>query len=202
MRPTCERSSPLEPRGPFWREFVSLVPWTLALSGCSPVDAEVGSGLPPTPNLDASEAGAASRCGPLAPIRLYYWNPRPADSSTLIDYVIKVENATAAPLSVSSLKVRYYLTNELMAPGTIDIFYTDTCCSNKIVGFNGDIVTALQTIPAKPNADAYLEIAFTAAVGSLAAGDAVQVELGFHDPTYSRSLTLTNDYSYGPTATG
>lgn len=202
MRPTCEHSSPLELRGRFWREFVSLVPWTLALSGCSPVDAEVGSGLPPTPNLDASEGGAASRCGALAPIRLYYWNTRPLESTTLIDYVIKVENATGAPLPVSSLKVRYYLTNELMAPGTIDIFYTDTCCSNKIVGFNSEILTSLQTIPAKPNADAYLEIAFTAAVGSLAAGDAVQVELGFHDPAYARSLTQTNDDSYGPTAVG
>jgi cellulose binding protein with CBM3 domain len=220
MRPKCERSSPVEspvPRrglpgvvGDFaasslcrlWREIMSLVPWSLALSGCSPVQAEVGSGLPPTPNVDASEAGAVGRCDALAPIRLYYWNAQPGASSNLIDYVVKVENATGAPLPVSSLKVRYYLTNELMPPSTIDIFYTDTCCSNKIINFNGDILTALQTIPVKPNADAFLEIAFAAAVGSLAPGDAVQVELGFHDPAYARNLTQTNDYSYGPNATG
>lgn len=151
---------------------------------------------------DASEGGIVGRCDALAPIRLYYWNLSAPSSSDHLNYIVKVENATGVPLPLSSLKVRYYFTNELAPPTAIDIFYTDTCCSNRISAFNGDVLRTLEAMPAKPNANAYLQIAFAAAVGSLASGDAVQVELGFHDPGYARNLTQTNDYSYRATSTG
>jgi Cellulose binding domain len=151
---------------------------------------------------DASEAGSVGRCDASAPIRLYYWNLSGQASSNHLNYIVKVENASGAPLALSSLEVRYYLTNELSPPTAIDIFYTDTCCSNRVSDFNGDVLRTLEAMPARPNANAYLRIAFSTAVGSLAPGDAVQVELGFHDPGYARNLTQTNDYSYRATSTG
>jgi len=62
--------------------------------------------------------------------------------------------------------------------------------------------SSMQSLPATATADSYFEIGFPAALGSLAAGVTVQVELGFHDPTFSRDLTQTNDYSYGANASG
>jgi hypothetical protein len=150
--------------------------------------------------IDASDAGQLGRCDALAPIRLYYRNGQVGGTSPMIDYLVKVANATGGAVPLDSLKIRYYFTNELQAPWTIDVFYSDTCCSNKIVNFN--VLRSLLAIPATTNANAYLEIGFDAAVGSLAPGDAVQVELGFHDPGSGRTLTQTNDYSYRATAAG
>ena len=187
----------------------------VTLGACSAQHAEVGSDWPPGadagdvgPTLDGASPdanvidGGAGRCDSLAPLRLYYWNLTAASPSNNINYIIKVQNATGAALPFGALEVRYYFTNELAAPWTTEIFYTDTCCSNKITDFNDDIVATVQTIPARPNANASIGIGFAASLGTLAAGDAVQVELGFHDPGYARNLTQTNDYSYSPTATG
>jgi hypothetical protein len=174
----------------------------LALAGCSPVQAEVGSGLPPSADAHVSDTGAPIPCNGQVPMRLYYRNAHVEDSSSIIDYLLKLENLTAAPVPLASFAIRYYFTNELPAPSSIDIFYADTCCSNKVTNFNADVVASMQPIPARPGADAYLEVGFAPALGSLASGDAVQVELGFHDPAYARNVTQENDYSYAPTAVG
>jgi hypothetical protein len=166
-----------------------------------PLDAgSIGDG--PSWAADASDALGGARCDARAPLRLYYRNLRTAASSTDINYIIKVENATGAAIPMSSLEVRYYFTNELPSSATIDIFYTDTCCSNKKTDFNDGILTMLKSLPPKPYADAYLPIAFGPAVGALAHGDAVQVELGFHIGGDSGSLTQSNDHSYAATAGG
>jgi hypothetical protein len=119
-----------------------------------------------------------------------------------VNFIVKVENATGAPIAMSSLEVRYYLTNELAAPHVIDVFYVDTCCSNKRTDFKDGVLTSLEPFSPKPDANAYLRVAFANAVGSLASGDAVQVEIGFHDVGYMRSQTQTNDHSYAPSAGG
>jgi hypothetical protein len=202
MRPKFARSSVLDEPVPRWRAVKWVLPFMLALFGCSAIDAQVGSGLPPTADANAPDAGPARPCDAAAPIRLYYWNVRPADSTNHLDYIVKAENATGSALPLGSLQIRYYLTNELEPPTAIDIYYTDTCCSDKVTNFNTEILTSMQSIPARPNADAYLEIGFAASLGSLAHGDAVQVELGLHAPDYARDMTQTNDYSYLPDATG
>jgi hypothetical protein len=166
----------------------------LAASACGPVQAEVGSGLPP--DGGAGDAPCAAR----APLRLYLWNAHPTSTTNGIDYLVKVENAGSAAVPLAGLEVRYYFTNELAPPTTISIFYADTCCSNKIM-LSDKVMTSLSTMPPKPNADSYLAIAFDPSLGDLAAGDDVQVELGFHDPQFARDLTQTNDYSYVTSAT-
>jgi hypothetical protein len=231
MRPGCARCSAPELIAPRrLARFALLVSWW-TLAACSAEHAEVGSDWPPSsdagdsdwpPSSDAGDSestlvdrtvapgeagvdsaeGGVGRCDPLAPIRLYYWNLSATSISTDINYIVKVENATAAALPLGALEVRYYFTNELAAPFTTDIFYTDTCCSNKITDFNDKVVATLQPTAARPNANAYLRIGFASSLGSLAVGDAVQVELGFHDPGYGRNLTQANDYSYGMAAAG
>ena len=202
MRPKFARSSALDGTAPRKRVVKWVAPWVVALFGCSAIDAQVGSGLPPPEDAHPPDAGPTRPCDVALPIRLYYWNVRPADSTNHLDYIVKVENTTGAALPLGALQIRYYLTNELEPPTEIDIYYTDTCCSDKITNFNTEILTSMQSMPVTPNADAYLEIGFAASLGSLAHGDAVQVELGLHAPDYARDMTQTNDYSYLPDATG
>jgi len=182
---------------------------------CAPQEAEVGAdppldagpgsddvAPPRDASIDGQDGGAVGRCDGQAPLRLYLWNLRVAASSTDVNFIVKVENATGAPIAMSSLEVRYYLTNELAAPQVIDVFYVDTCCSNKRTDFKDGVLASLEPFSPKPDANAYLRVAFANAVGSLASGDAVQVEIGFHDVGYMRSQTQTNDHSYAPSAGG
>ena len=170
------------------------------------MQAEVASDPPPDGGYPAADGSRSpdggARCDALAPLRLYYWNLHTAASSTDINYIVKVENATTAPIATSSLEVRYYFTNELTASATIDVFYADTCCSNKKTNFEDAILTSVRSPPSRPNADAYLSVGFAPAVGPLAVGDAVQVEIAFHEVGYGRSLMQTNDYSYSASAGG
>jgi hypothetical protein len=185
----------------------------LFLGACGPEAAEVGS-VPPVDagqdrwphGLDGSigvpEGGSMARCDAEAPLRLYYRNLSTDATSTDINYIIKIENATGMSLAMNTLEARYYFTNELALTSPIDVFYTDTCCSNKRTDFNDEIVKSVQPLPAKPIANAYLQIAFQATAGVLAFGDAVQVEIGFHDVAYARSMTQSNDYSFAASAAG
>jgi hypothetical protein len=220
MRTSCERCSDLERRGArrLARLALGVGCWTLA--ACSAEHAEVGSEWPPDPDSgdsgpplidgsiappdasnDLADAGIGP-CGPLAPLRLYYLNLTALSPSTNINFIVKVENATTSAVPLGALQVRYYFTNELAADWTTDVFYTDTCCSNKITAFNDRVLVTVPTIPPRFNANAYLNIGFAASLGSLAVGDAVQVEVSFHAPGYARNLTQTNDFSYGAAATG
>ncbi|MET0595192.1 MAG: cellulose binding domain-containing protein [Polyangiaceae bacterium] len=198
----------------------SLLAFSLfGIAGCAPVDAEVGAvppsdggadrdavvpgdGAPRSPEGSIDSPGGAGRCDESAPLRLYYRNLRTEASSADINYIVKVENETGSALMLSTLEVRYYFTNELAPPTEIDVFYADTCCSNKRTDFVDSIVTALTTIPAKPSANAYLSVAFAPAAGVLPAGDAVQVEIAFHDTGYARTLTQSNDHSFSANASG
>ena len=168
----------------------------LSISACAPIRAEVGSGFPP----DASELDAAPPCDARAALRLYHWNAHPSDTTNGIDFLVKVENTASLPLSLGALEIRYYFANELAPPTVASVFYSDTCCSDKIM-FNDRVVASLVMTPAQPKADSYLSIAFDPTLGDLAPADAVQVELGFHDPQFARDFTQTNDYSYVPSAT-
>ena len=219
MLPSYERCSAPDVIGIYRvARFALHLSWW-ALAGCSAEHAEVGSDWPPTPDAadsgsgdrasapsDGAKEGAAEggvgRCDALAPLRLYYRNLTASSPSTNINYIVKVENATGAALPLGGLEVRYYFTNELAPPWETEIFYTDTCCSNKMTDFNDAIVKTVQSMPARPNADSHIAIGFAGSLGTLAPGDAVQVELGFHAPGYSLNLTQTNDYSYAAAAAG
>src|SRR5262245_45817320 len=91
MRPKSERSSVRE-RFARW-----LIPFGMALPACGSAQAEVGSGLPP-------DAGLSGPCGSVG-LRLYYWAAHPGDTTNQIDFAVKIENATGAPVPSESLKV-------------------------------------------------------------------------------------------------
>src|SRR5262249_54068402 len=126
--------------------------------------------------MEASmEAGPpVGPCDATAPIRLYYWNLAPMDSSDDINFLLKLKNQTGTDLPLSSLVARYYFTNELVMPWTTLISYSATCCTQSKPRFDAEVVPSLHSIPPTPTANTYLEIGFTAAAGTLVAGDEVE----------------------------
>jgi hypothetical protein len=193
---------------------IGAAAFAFTMSACGAEQAEVGAdpprdGGPPRTDapfgdapVDGSDDGGTSPCNRQMPLRLYARNLRTAASSPDINFIIKIENQTGAAIDTSALEARYYFTNELDPPTVVDIFYTDTCCSNKKTDFNAGIVTSVESLIPVSNADTALRMAFAPSVGMLANGDAVQVEIGFHDVGYVRSMTQTNDYSFAASAGG
>ena len=180
--------------------------------GCSPVRAEVASDPPAldgSTSLDAAARpgdvdldGARARCDEAAPLRLYAWNLRTTEQSADINTIFKIENATGASLALSTLEVRYYFTNELAQRAKVDVFYTDTCCSDKVTDFNDAILTSLASYGPKAKANTALIVGFTSAAPLLRSGDAVQVEVALHEAAYATMLDQSNDYSFAAGAGG
>jgi len=172
------------------------------LVACTRLEAEVGS-EPPVSEAGASNAAASggANCDSAAPLELYYWNARPAATTDQIDFLVKLENRSGAAVPLATLSVRYYFTDEIVAPATLEVYYGDTCCSNKIL-FKDEALTSVQAVSASPRADSYFEIGFDPSLGALAAGDSVQVELGYHDAAFDSVSTQSNDYSFVATAVG
>jgi hypothetical protein len=161
--------------------------------GSEPVpDGEADSGLAPQPE------GGVGRCDDQAPIRLYEWNVQTASSTDAMNYSVKLENHTRAPIPLETLTARYYFTNELVMPWTAEVYYSDICCNAPVQRLDSKVVASCHAMTPTTNADSYLEFGFVAGAGDLAAGDAVQVEIAFHAPAYDRNLTQSNDYSYTP----
>lgn len=160
------------------------------LVGCTR-QAEVGS----APPLDGGSA-----CASAAPFPLYYWAARSEDKTELIDFLVKVENRSGAAVSLATFSVRYYFTDELTTPATLDVYYSDTCCSNKI-SFDDQVLTSVRSV-SSAQADSYFELGFDKSVGELAPGDAVQVEIGYHDAAFVSTSIQSNDYSFLATAIG
>jgi len=164
--------------------------YLVLLVGCTQ-KAEVGS----DPPLDGGSA-----CDLAAPFPLYYWAERSKDTTELIDFLVKVENRSGAAIPLATLSVRYYFTDELTPPVTLDVYYSDTCCSNKI-SFDDQVLTTVHSV-SSAQADSYFELGFDESVGELAPGDAVQVEIGYHDAAFVSTSIQSNDYSFLATATG
>jgi hypothetical protein len=161
--------------------------------------------------LDGDDAGvdvrgsapARGSCDPAtAPLVLYYRNTTPA-RTTDIDFLVKVVNHTGSALLLTSLSVRYYFVNGIAPPWQTAVYYADTCCADRRVGFTPDVAVSVGALAAPTAAaDHYLEVTFDAGAGSVLDGDAVQVEVAFHAPGYAQSLDQSNDYSFVPGAMG
>jgi xyloglucan-specific exo-beta-1,4-glucanase len=86
--------------------------------------------------------------------------------------------------------MRYYFTNDGTAADTY-------ACDYAMAG-SGNVTGAFTTI-AKTNADRYLEVGFTSAAGTLAAGAGSEVKGRIYKSDWS-NFTQTNDYSFNATA--
>jgi hypothetical protein len=170
---------------------------TIAASGCLDGNAQSIVRLTPEAGTSPEGGASASACPAGAPIELFYRAAQATAVANSIDFLVKVQNGTGAALPLSSLSLRYYFTNEITPTWQTAVYYAGECCNVSRSGFTADVAVSVNAMmPATATADHYLELTFDAGAGTLADGDAVQVEVGFFGPGHTQSLNQANDYSF------
>ena len=127
-------------------------------------------------------------------IKLQMYNGNLSAATQGIAPKIKVTNTGTIPITLSTVKIRYYYTID---GEKAQNFWCDwsSAGSANVTG------TFVKLSTAKTGADYYLEIGFTSSAGSLAAGQSVEVQARFAKADWT-SYTQTGDYSFNATDTG
>lgn len=127
-------------------------------------------------------------------LRVQYANADQSATDNSIRPHFKIVNAGSSAVSLSSLKLRYYFTRDTAQSLVFNCDYAVVNCNN----LSG---TFTPVNPAKPTADYYLEVSFSAAAGSIAAGaDSGDIQIRFNKSDWS-NFNQSNDYSFNLTQT-
>jgi CSLREA domain-containing protein len=101
----------------------------------------------------------------------------------------RIVNLGSNPVPLSELRLRYYFTRDSARPLTFTCVVAQVGC--------GSLSATFVTVnPIQPGADAYLEVSFTAAAGSIEPGGSsgpVQIQVGKSDASL---FNQSNDYSF------
>ncbi|EFM08879.1 glycoside hydrolase family 5 [Paenibacillus curdlanolyticus YK9] len=111
-------------------------------------------------------------------------------TDNMINATLNIKNTGTSAVSLSTLKLRYYLTKDSASAGLS--MWTDYAQ----VGSSNVSGTFAAVSPAKTNADTYVELSFSAAAGSIAAGGQsgdIQIRIAKSDWS---NFNEANDYSY------
>jgi len=144
-------------------------------------------------NSAAASATPAGTVTPPSSLRVQYKLNNNNASDNMIYATFNIKNTGTSAVSLSGLKLRYYLTKDTTSAGLN--FWTDYAQ----VG-TSTVSGAFNAIsPAKTNADTYLELSFSSAAGSIAAGGQTgEIQIRIAKSDWS-NFTETNDYSFDGT---
>lgn len=107
---------------------------------------------------------------------------------------LNIVNAGASSVPLSELKIRYWYTSD-GANGQ------QSACDYAVVGSSNVTRQFTAVSPARSGADTYIEVGFTSAAGSVAAGgQSGEIQLRFNKDNWS-NYNEANDYSCDPTKT-
>ncbi|WP_437593313.1 cellulose binding domain-containing protein [Sorangium sp. So ce1000] len=113
-----------------------------------------------------------------------------APNDTIIEAGVKIRNNTAASIPLSSIVIRYWFTKDSATTVTPACWWWSPGCSR---------ITLTTGTVSYPGANRYVQIGFTSAAGSLAAGATTQpIDLGIE---FDTNVVETDDYSYGSQTT-
>jgi hypothetical protein len=111
-----------------------------------------------------------------------------------------------AAVNLADVTVRYWFTADGNDPTGMTFISYYSAHGNTALAANGVVGTFSAAPAANLPADAYLDLSFTAADGSLGGGltgDTLSIQAAFHGPgtQYSDTFNEANDYSFDPTKT-
>ncbi|MGC4066616.1 MAG: cellulose binding domain-containing protein [Polyangiaceae bacterium] len=109
-----------------------------------------------------------------------------------IAWNLLLENTGTAPVDLSKVTLRYYLTVDSMTNPTYDSYYVS----------NNSSVTAAFVAVSFPTADHYLRLTFGAGTlaGSSTGSNGVHIDGNLHDANWNLKPVGANDYSYSSAA--
>lgn len=124
-------------------------------------------------------------------IKAQFYNGNRDTSTNSISVNFNLVNNRISPVDLSTIKLRYYFTND----GT----QTDNfACDYSPIG-NSNVSGTFSSASAS-NADKYLEVGFSSSAGNLVAGSSIVITTRIWKSDWS-SFTQTNDYSFNSSAT-
>jgi hypothetical protein len=127
-------------------------------------------------------------------LHLQYMNADSAPQDNQMKPHFRIVNTGTTAVSLSGLKLRYYFTRDTAQSLVFNCDYASVGCANLSAAF-------VAVNPAKPTADYYLEISFSTAAGSIAAGgNTGEIQARINKSDWS-NFNETNDYSYISTQT-
>ncbi len=147
-------------------------------------------------NVSAASAALSVTTDNQVPVTLKV-QYRAADTNATDNQIkphLNVVNTGTTSVALSELTVRYWYTKDTAQTQVYDCDYAVKGCSNIIARFGTPTTTSAA-------ADTYLELGFTTAAGSLAAGQQTgEIQNRVHNQNWS-SYNEANDYSFDPTKT-
>ena len=129
---------------------------------------------------------------PSVKLKARYKNGAPSQTSDQTIYAwLQVVNERNEAVELPRVKARYWFTRDAPA-GTVLVAE----CDYAQVGCGTVTRTVTSWSPARPTADTYMEVGFSA--GTLAAGASTgEIQLRIHEQNFQINLDETNDYSWG-----
>jgi pectate lyase len=134
-------------------------------------------------NMVSASAGA----------KVQFFNGNLATATNTLYLNFNLVNTGTDPVALSNVKMRYYFTND----GTQSNSFA---CDWSPVG-STNVTGTFANISLITGADRYLEVGFTSAAGTLAAGAGTEARIRVWKSDWS-NFDQSNDYSFNPTATG
>ncbi|WP_127532587.1 cellulase family glycosylhydrolase [Paenibacillus kobensis] len=140
----------------------------------------------------ATPAGTTTPPDPTGALAVQYKVNNANATDNMIYATFNIKNTGTTAVSLSGLKLRYYLTKDSANGMSFWTDYAQIGTSNVSGAFSA-------ISPAKTNADTYLELSFSSAAGSIPAGGQsgdIQIRIAKSDWS---NLNENNDYSYDGT---
>jgi hypothetical protein len=126
-------------------------------------------------------------------INVEFYNSERAATIGSVYVKFKIYNTGTTTLNASSLKLRYYFTDDGITPISTAIDFA----SNGSAQINNNVTYAINSVSAN-NANKYLELGFNSAAGTIAPNAYIEVNSRVYPLNYTSNFTQTNDYSFCP----
>jgi hypothetical protein len=129
-------------------------------------------------------------------VTLQYQNTNADVADASIAFNLELTASTT--LALNELEVRYFFTNELTTPSTLELYYAGAGNSGRDI--TAKIVKKLVPAALGAGIDAYLSYTIND-TGSVTSGEKIKINPAFHSSDYQQKLNECNDYSFDQSAT-